>query len=143
MITSLDFRVTSSDPRLAPLLADFVTALLDRSPDYLFEKCKVVGDFAVARRIRLDETVFVIESVVLTIDNLDDESKPLDLFLSVDRSIRGLPSPFYFFGASKVTLGTETPFAEALDKASDIVTARTDEAVIAMLGLQARLRAGL
>ncbi|CAB4150543.1 hypothetical protein UFOVP567_48 [uncultured Caudovirales phage] len=143
MTTSLDFRVTSTDPRLAPLLADFVAALLDRSPDFLFEKCKVFGDFAVSRRIRLDEKISAIETVVLTIDNLDDESKPLDLFLSVDRSIRGLPSPLYFFGSAKVLLGLDAPFVSALDEASRVVTSRTDDAVVALLRLQGQSRAGL
>lgn len=143
MTTSLDFRVTSTDPRLAPLLADFVAALLDRSPDYLFEKCKIIGDFAVTRRIRLDDTTTAFETVVLTIGNLDDESKPLDLFLSVDRSIRGLSSPLYFFGSAKVLFGFDAAFVSALDEASRVVTSRTDDAVVALLRLQGQSSAGL
>lgn len=143
MTASLDFRSTSSDPRLAPLLADFVAALLARSPDYLFEKCKVIGDFAVSRRIRLDDSLVVIESVVLTIENLDDESKPLEVFLSVDRSLRGLSIPLRFFGATKVLVGLDDAFSDSLDLASSIATTRTDEAVIALLRLQGRCRSGL
>ena len=139
----LDFRKTSSNPRLAPHLAEFVEALNDRSPDFLFERCAVIGDFAVARRIHLDGSISVIEKVVLTVENLDDETKPLSFVLSLDRSLRGLSAPLCFFGSVDIDLDIDEPFANALGRAHDMVTSRTNKAISALFRLQARTLSGL
>jgi hypothetical protein len=139
----LDFRQTSSNPRLAPHLAEFVQALNDRSPDFLFERCAVVEDFAVARRIHLDGSTVLIEKVVLTVENLDNETKPLAFVLSVDRSIFGLSTRLSFSSLVGVDLGVDEPFIVALGEASDEVTDRTNETVAALLRLQARTLSGL
>lgn len=128
---------TSSDARLVPHLAEFQSALLDRSSEFLYEKCAVIGDFAVARRIRLDNSA-VFEKVVLTAENIGDESKPLGFVLSVERNIVNSVTNVSFFALVRVDLTADEPFEQALGAASDTCSDRMNRAIVALLELQAR-----
>ena len=129
------------DARLEPHLLAFASALLDRSPDFLFENCAVFGDYAVARRIHLGCSTFVVEKVVLSVENLDDNRKPLAFAVSVDRTLVDGSTRLSFSGLARVAPKLQDePIGVALDEASDQATLRMNNAIAALLVMQARSR---
>lgn len=133
-----NFGIAIPSSRLAPLLAEFESALLDRSSDFLFERCAAIGDFAVARRLRLDGTNSVIEKITLTVQNLDDETKPLQPLLTVTHSFRtDRVSTTLGSGLLVVDLTCDEPFIDAINRASDILAADASSLFLALSQVQA------